>query len=220
MYKISLFDYCMPSACSGVALFFTDDIEQFQQDWFALEEDGLRKERFLQSKSGKIVTDYYSDDEELAIVQRDDSAKVLAEETVRREDIFVTLVNGYGWTGEVRIADLCVVWRYVLFKGRCHLAGSYQMKGVCSYRGDGIYDSQECYGNKVLKSSGREGVGWREGKLDRERSSFAYFKDNVIASICFIEVREYDEVPAKLAMPAFGGREYEILFRDILGDAG
>lgn len=220
MYKITLFDYCLPSVCSGTTSFFADDIEQFQRDWFALETDKERKKRFLQSKSGKIVTDYYSDDESLNIVQRDDNARVLAEETVRKKDTTIELVNGYNCTGEIRVADLQVIWRYILFRGKCHLIGSYKMKGVCAPYGNGVYSDQTCYGNAVLRFGGREGGRFYKGKPDKKRSSFEYFKDNFIESICFIGVHEYGEVSENPVMPEIGEREYEVLFRDILGDAG
>lgn len=70
MYKISLYDYNCPSCTSGVAEFFADNINKFQEEWFKLEDDKDRKKRFLKSLNGEIITDYYSDSPELNIVRR------------------------------------------------------------------------------------------------------------------------------------------------------
>ena len=74
MYKITLYDYNCNPICDGTIYFFTEDIENFQKRWFRLlgDHDEERKERFLRSKAGEIVTDYYSDSPELNIVQQDD----------------------------------------------------------------------------------------------------------------------------------------------------
>ena len=67
MYKITLFDYNCASCTSGTASFYVDDIDIFEEKWSKLETSPERIERFRRSKNGEVVTDYYSDDEELNI---------------------------------------------------------------------------------------------------------------------------------------------------------
>ena len=74
MYKITLFDYNCASCTSGTASFYVDDIDIFEEKWSKLETSPERIERFRRSKNGEVVTDYYSDDEELNIVQEDKAA--------------------------------------------------------------------------------------------------------------------------------------------------
>ena len=74
MYKITLFDYNCASCTSGTASFYVDDIDIFEEKWSKLETSPERIERFRHSKNGEVVTDYYSDDEELNIVQEDKAA--------------------------------------------------------------------------------------------------------------------------------------------------
>ena len=51
---------------------------------------------YLRSKGGEIVTDYYSDDPELNIVQEDKSAEILFEkEIVFRNKLFTLLICVY-----------------------------------------------------------------------------------------------------------------------------
>lgn len=70
LYLIQLFDYNCPSCTSGVTKVFAEDIEEFSKIYQSIEKDNARVERFLRSKSGEVVTDYYSDDSELNIVQK------------------------------------------------------------------------------------------------------------------------------------------------------
>lgn len=69
MYKITLFDNNGIGFVSGTFTCFTEDIEDFKNRWFLLEKDEKTKDRFLLSLNGEIVTDYYSDEAELNIVQ-------------------------------------------------------------------------------------------------------------------------------------------------------
>lgn len=72
IYKITLFDANCPSCTSGTASFFTEDIDEFEHNFFSDENVGsnqleAQKQRYFRSKAGKIVTDYYSDAPELNI---------------------------------------------------------------------------------------------------------------------------------------------------------
>lgn len=214
MYKVTLYDECMPAFVSFTKSFFADDIEQFQQDWFLLERDEGTKERFLRSKSGEIVTDHYSDDPELNIVQRDDDAKVLAEYIVQREDVVIEPKNIYDYRHQVRVEHLDVMWRYILFHGKCHLVGRFHLQGACRLSENGCRE-QPCYGNNVLK------FGWQDGPPEGGNTrSFAYYKNYVIASICWIDVCPYQGAPKELAEPEWGSEDYDRLFADILGECG
>lgn len=74
IYKITLFDANCPSCTSGTASFFTEDIDEFEHNYFSdenVESNQLeaQKQRYFRSKAGEIVTDYYSDAPELNIFQ-------------------------------------------------------------------------------------------------------------------------------------------------------
>ena len=96
MYKITLYDCNCPSCTSGVAEFYADNIIKFQKEWFKLEDDKDRKERFLKSLNGDIITDYYSDSPELNIVQEDNDAKILRTQSLHFSNHRFALYNEIG----------------------------------------------------------------------------------------------------------------------------
>lgn len=95
MYKIQLFDFNLfPSFVSGVVEVYTDDIDEFEEHYLKQSRaTDAQKERFLQSKTGEIVTDYYSDAPELNIVQPVE-VEILQEKQESYEDIEVLVHAG------------------------------------------------------------------------------------------------------------------------------
>lgn len=83
MFKITLYDFNCNPICDGVVSFFTERLEDFEEGWMNSEEvEEDRKERYLRSKAGENVTDYYSDSPEFNIVQEDTEVQVLWEKEV------------------------------------------------------------------------------------------------------------------------------------------
>ena len=80
MYKITLYDQNCSPICDGTVSWYVENLEEFEEKWLPLQSKlGVETiKRDYRSKLGEIVTDYYSDSEELNIVQQVD-AKVLEE---------------------------------------------------------------------------------------------------------------------------------------------
>lgn len=96
IYLIQLFDYNCPSGVSGVTKVFVDDIKEFSEQYLQIEKDKNRKERFLRSKAGEIVTDYYSDDPQLNIVKKI-SIEEFGWDCKWKFDQMIEVLNGYMW---------------------------------------------------------------------------------------------------------------------------
>ena len=95
MYKIQLFDLnSYPAFVSGVVEVYTDDIDEFEEHYLIQNRaSDDQKARFLRSKSGEIVTDYYSDEPELNIVQ-EINVEILHTKQEIYEDIEVVVHAG------------------------------------------------------------------------------------------------------------------------------
>ena len=93
MYKITLYDYCCNPICDGTESYFVDNLDDFENNWKPLVRSEDRIERYEKSKNGEIVTDYYSDDEELNIVQKDNNSKVIEEKEFEKSNFDIELYN-------------------------------------------------------------------------------------------------------------------------------
>ena len=71
MYKITLYDKNCSPICDRTTFWFVEDLEQFEKNWLPLQckYNVSTIEKYYRSKFGEVVTDYYSDNEELNIVQ-------------------------------------------------------------------------------------------------------------------------------------------------------
>lgn len=117
LYLIQLFDYNCSSCTSGVTKVFVEDIEEFAKRYQSLEKDVSRVERFLKSKAGEIVTDYYSDDPSLNIVQKvrvDD----LGHTQSWKRDTEISVENGYGWLSEYIFGFLTLEICWIRLQGK------------------------------------------------------------------------------------------------------
>lgn len=220
MYKITLYDYNCPSCTSGVAEFYTDNINKFQEEWFKLEDDKDRKERFLKSLNGEIITDYYSDSPELNIVQQDKHARILKTEKLCYRNKRFTLINGYDCTGDILVHDAKFSIRYICFQDKYIIVGKYKLTGVASMdkfiRG---YGRQRVYGNCVLKTKYHSYVDFDKGVPLYDVNDITNFKDDIIESICYIPVKWLDDLD-EMQNYILSQEDIIMLMRDILGEAG
>lgn len=220
MYKITLYDYNCQSCTSGVTEFYVDDIIQFKNSWFKLEDDKDRKERFLKSLNGEIITDYYSDSPELNIVQEDKDARILRTEKLCYRDKRFTLTNSYGCTGDILVHDAKFSIRYIYFQGQYIIAGKYKLTGVASIdefiRG---YERQCVYGNCVLKTDYHSFVDFDRGVPLYDVNDITNFKGDIIESICYLPIKYFDTYEDMQSYD-LSHDDIVILMRDILGEAG
>ena len=117
LYLIQLFDYNCPTCTSGVTKVFVEDIEAFAKTYQNIEKDTDRIERFLKSKAGEIITDYYSDDPSLNIVQRFNVDDLGHTQSWKR-DAEISIENGYGWPSEYTFGMLALEIRWIKLQDR------------------------------------------------------------------------------------------------------
>ena len=180
LYKIELFDAAnwRPAFVTGTINIFCEDIEDFQTRWFKLEQEDERKEMFLRSKNGEIVVDYYSNDPEHNIVQKD-SATMYAERSVVLHSVSFGETSFY--------AKRLELWfRWIAFKGKYWRIASFSADGPCvkSILRDG-YREIDCEGNPFFENTLNAVTG---GGKDRPNYwSPSFFSANRVVSIGFLE---------------------------------
>lgn len=227
MYKIELYDYnCCPTV-DGTVHFFTDDIEDFQKKWFKLEKDKDRKKRFLRSKAGEIVVDYYSDDPEMNIVQYDD-AHTYAEQDITLNDVTFESTNAYLWTEKYHVDQWNIHFKWISFKNRYYRIASYLASGVClidTMFFPGRLERATCYGNKVLinKIVYKPKYPGRVPESEWPHPTYEDFKFNTIQTICYLMNGWFPDEKALLE----DINHFEVtdqvqdrLFADVIGEAG
>ncbi|MCM1219611.1 MAG: hypothetical protein NC548_34455 [Lachnospiraceae bacterium] len=220
MYKITLWDDNCISCTSGVTEFYADDINQFKDAWFQLENDGARKERFLRSLNGEVVTDYHSDSPDLNIVQSDERAEVLKTYKCCFKNKRFILYNGYGCTGDIDVLNAEFLIRHIRFQNKFIIVGRYRLMGVAGIdRFINGYNRQFVYGNRVLKVQYNSFVEFERGKPLYDIHDFSNFKDDRIESICYIPVRWFDSL-GEMQNYVLSQKDLVMLMRDILGEAG
>lgn len=224
MYKITLYDYNLPPFVSGTAEFYTEDIQKFRREWLELEDNKNRIDRFLRSLNGEIVTDYYSDDAELNIVQEDKKARIFGEEEICYKDKVFTLENGYSWTGRIKVKTASFHIKRFQFRRQYVIAGCYKLSGVAEERDVDYYDRQEVYGNPVLRTEyySRNPYDSYRSIQDKELQDFrdfSNFERDTIESICYIVLKEFRSLE-EMQRYQIKKRDLENMMRDILGEAG
>lgn len=227
MFKITLYDYNCSPICTGTVNFFTEDIEDFQKRWFGLldDDDEERKERFLRSKAGEFVTDYYSDSPELNIVQYDEG-EIFTEKTVELEHVTFEAFNIYGWSTKFHVEQWEIYFKWISFKGKYYRIASYKARGVCKYSlfTDRL-ESVKCYGNPVLESvivydprySGLQDENeWPDPGFDE-------FNENKIETICWLTSASFEnvqELKNDISMFKITEEIMGQLFENVVGEAG
>ena len=187
LYKVELYDvaHWCPAFVSGTINIFCEDIEDFQRRWFKLETEEEPKERFLRSKNGEIVTDYYGNDPARNIVQHD-LATVYAERTVILHSVSFG-ENEFSYDNMFYARRLELWFRWISFKGKYWRIASFTADGPCVKSillRDG-YREVDCDGNPFFENTLNAVTGGGRNRPDYWPLDF--FSANRIVSIGFLE---------------------------------
>jgi hypothetical protein len=189
------------------------------------DEEQLK--RYERSKAGEIVTDYYSADPELNIVQEDKNAEILFEKEVVFHDKLFTLLNTYHWEDEIYAAETQVVFRGIKFKEQCFLIGKYKMCGVCRKAffatNDSEYKTVTVWGNPVINCKVQEKPHWYQ--TEEGRAFYVYHKEDFMEdrmeTYCWVTVGKYSEEELLNGSIDLESEETMVyLMCDIPGEAG
>lgn len=225
LYKITLMDENIPAFCSAGAEFFTENIEEFEQEWMPHIDDD-KKERYCRSKAGEQITDTYGSDPENVIFQKDENAKLQRKVIYTENDCHYKLVNAYGWPSDIYADRSRIEVASVKFKGSYYLIGKYRLEGVCQeYRfvGDDIpekYEQIMLWGNPVFRTElySREDIC--ETNLPRNiRFPRSEFARDVVETYCWICLDRAERPFLKKDM-RLTRKFVARLMRDIPGEAG
>lgn len=248
MYKITLNDDNRCPITEMSAHFFTEDIEEFQKRWFALEPSDDRKSRFLQSKNGECITDSSYCDANFNIVQQG-MAKIYDEQKFVLHDKKMTVQNFYGCISVFYSKKLEITFRWICFQGNYYRIAKYLAAGICEID-DGLYRTVECNGNRVLENNipfktkyrftyadlRRQGLldNYTDEELDDvkkfldpryttpEEATLDAFRDNSVQSICYV-TNEYfgteEDLMADSSQFEVTAEVLDLLLCDIVGDA-
>ena len=79
---------------------------------------------------GEVITDYYSDDENLNIVQMDSNSKVIDEVEYEKTNFDIDLYNAYNCSSKYYIFSLKYKLRKIAFKGDYYIIAKYKITGI------------------------------------------------------------------------------------------
>ena len=222
IYKITLYDQNCSPISDGVAVFFTHNLEEFEKKWIdtGRVDDECHK-RFVRSKNGEMVTDYFVDVPELNIVQLG-SAEIYSEQEFAVKDDEFYSENAYGYRGTYHVDSLNVMFRWIAFDNHYYRIASFFAAGVAHYdMFRNIWIRAELYGNPVLEYLEEDDVGWAG------TSNLSMFRKNQLHSFCFFVSEEFGSgKTAKKEMVKdyenfkITGEIKSRLFADVIGEAG
>ena len=218
MYKITLYDFCCCPICDGTVSFFVDDLDDFEKNWKKClnGDEEERVERFERSKNGEILTDYYSDDEELNIVQRDENAKIIEEAEFEKSNFKIELFNAYLGSSEYYIFNLKYKLRKIFFKGKYYIIAKYKIKGIAEKNRFAFDDENKKYEDVIFYGNPVCNVSHNVKKHSFSPTPDAY-KDDEIDSFVWHEMLKRND---NLTLNEFNEEELQYLLRDIIGEAG
>ena len=136
MYQMQLYDWNCSPICDGVIRFFVDDLEEFEKNWVPyMKSDSETVERYRKSKAGEMVTDYYSDEPALNIVQKK-NIEIIEEKSYTEADVTKTVANVYGFTSDYHMDQITYRIQYVrnVEDGELLKLCQYEIKGMCRDR--------------------------------------------------------------------------------------
>lgn len=217
MYKITLFDCNCPGFVSGTVNYYCEDIHRFEEEWVKLEIDQERVRRFKRSLAGEFVTDYYTDDEELNIVQEDKHAEIYFEKDVLLRDKEIELFNSYQCSERFRVHALKIHMAFVRFQGTFLRLMSYRIEGIAMLEHVwGKYAAVHCHGNRILKSTHPVFAPDYSDRIED-------FDDAVIETIAYIPMGDFcsfEEMKRSYRKKGVSRKEIAGLLVDIMGESG
>ena len=218
MYKITLLDYNTPEFCTFTFESFVDDIEEFQRRWFKLETEQSRKDNFLRSKNGEIVTELYDDSEKHNIVQQDKNYKIYETYLFERNNFDIDLSNAWGCASRYHIKNMIIDIRWIRHQEHYYKIAKYKINGIARYGefSDLKFSVANCYGNNILEKN-------RKSKEYTSNDFEEYAKDT-IESIVYLPIDVFeDEEELLLNLKnkyLLSYKEIDALLMDIPGEAG
>ena len=230
MYKITLYDQNCNPICDGTTFYFVEDLNEFEKKWLPLQckLDIETIERYYRSKFGEIVTDYYSDDENLNIVQSVD-CEILQEKVFEYLNREVELINTYHCTTRVLFDKLKIVLRVQHCNDKYYLVGQYFCYGCRRiepmlnrwYNTQIKYTQMRFYGNPIAEYLKRD-INWDDiDKSDAYKDFYTNDKD----FYKYEQVETFVWIPVKVVDPQYEISELNTedlarLLADIVGEAG
>ena len=230
MYKITLYDINCCPICDSTTYWFVEDLEEFEKNWLPLQcKYNLSTiEKYYRSKFGEVITEYWSDDPSLNIVQHVD-ATFLQEKTYTYKNKVVELENTYCWKTYIEFDELVFRLRFMKYDNKFLLVGQYSGTGckivmndlwkLCPI--DAKYGQVHFYGNKIAKHVKRY-VNWEDRNNSDAYKSFytddkSFFKDEHIETFVWLPIKEVSEA---YKIKALTKDEIMYFMRDIVGEAG
>jgi hypothetical protein len=175
-----------------------------------------------------MVTDYYSDDESLNIVQSVES-EVLQDKIFNYRDREVILTNTYGWETKVLFDKLRVVLKVLRCNDKCYLVGQYFIRGVRSvvyninrwYNTEVKYSQVGFFGNPVAEYTQRY-INWddmyeEDAYKDFYTNDKDFYQYEKIETFVWLPIKEVSE---NYKISELSEDELAFLLRDIVGEAG
>ncbi|MBR1851590.1 MAG: hypothetical protein IJ794_00225 [Lachnospiraceae bacterium] len=228
MYKLMWYDRnCSPIA-DGLASFFVDDMDGFEDGWDSLDKktlaypiekeiEGLR-EKLKRARAGEHFTDWYGtyeDHPELEFLQEDKDAKVIEEKHWTLKDQTLETWNVYLYGTGVVAKEANFTLQTIRFKDRYYLTAKYELLGVAkeswhtSENGKPMWERCVWFGNPVINS---------EFHGEEDSPDLKNFKDDTLRTICAVTLAEDDvpiEMPEELDEDLIGR-----ILADIPGECG
>ncbi len=224
LYKLTFFDANCPSCFSGTVSFFSEDIEQFERLFFLNGDEFMqeKRQRFLKSKAGELVVDFYNDDPELNMVQWDENAELTDETQIRYHQKDFVLENSYGCEVPIYAEDAVITIAQTKFKGKYYQLAKYELTGVCQVglSPSDEYENLYVWGNPIFIQ--KRTVFPEQEDPDAWSVRWYYpkeqFLDSSVKTFCWVVLDYGDEpFPTKTALT---DEEIIRLMRDIPGEAG
>ena len=229
LYRIELFDRNCATCCSGTIFFFVENLEDFEENWLPLAARNPQQvERYYRSKLGEIVTDFYSDDPKLNIVQSAKS-KVITEDKKTYRNKKVTLTNSYCFSADFEFDTLQIILRVIKYGRKYYLVGQYKGKG-CKRVGEFYnrwYDKKVKYEQMYFFGNPIADYQYRKPELSVFYNQDAYkdyytddkefFKSDTIETFVWLPIKE---VKKDYKIKALTKQELAQLLVDIIGESG
>lgn len=230
MYKITLYDQNCSPICDGTVFWFVEDLGEFEKNWLPLQSrhDVSTIERYYRSKFGEIVTDYYSDDPALNIVQQAGS-EILQKKIYKYTNRIVELYNVYGYRTRIEFDSLLFTLLVLKYDTEYYLAGQYKGNGCRRispiwnrwYKKETKYSQMNFFGNPVANYRCRE-ISWDDWGSDDAYKDFytddkAFYQHEEIETFVWIPIKKVAE---DYKIHALTKNEIAGFMRDIIGEAG